>query len=209
VLILGGWGLFLAIAMPISHRRWVRTESAERERVAGVLRQLAAELGGEFIDPRVVRGVDEDGDEYARLDYGTAAVTCDGLAIEVGVQVFGTTNGQCLKVWVPAPPGRTWAVAGLCARTYRWSRGDPRKLGTFRRAYRSADPEWISPDARAALLDLVRHARDVSLDGAGLTMWAMPPGWPPSPRIRSVTDAAALVPHARRTAAAARLLLTS
>jgi len=208
VLMLGGWALFLAITVPISYRRWNRTDAAERERVAGVLRRLAAELGGEFIEPRVARGVD-DGDEYARLDHGTASVTCDGLAVEVGVQVIGTTNGQCLKAWVPVPPGRSWAVAWLRARTYRWSRGDPRAMSTFRRAYRSPDPERLSPDARAALLDLLRHASDVSLDAAGLTMWALPPRWPPSPRIRSVSDAEAMVPHVRRTAAAARLLLTS
>jgi hypothetical protein len=109
----------------------------------------------------------------------------------------------------PGPAGRTWAAASLSARTYRWLRGDPRKLSTFRRAYRPADPERLSPDARVDLLDLVRHATDVSLDAAGLTTWALPPRWPPGPRIRSVSDAAALVPHVRRTAAAARLLLTS
>jgi hypothetical protein len=212
VLILGGWALVLAITFPISMRRWERTDRAERERVAGVLRQLAAELGGRFIEPRVVRGV-EDGDEYAQLDHGTASVTSEGLAVEVGVQVIGTTNGQCLKVFIPAPPGRTWAVAWLDARVYRglrrWSRGAPGKLSTFRSAYRSADPEQLSLDARVALLDLLRHATDVSLDAAGLTMWTLPARWPPSPRVRSVTDVAALLPHVHRTAAAARLLLTS
>ena len=207
-LILGGYGLVMAIVLPISMRRWERTDSAERERVAGVLRHLAAEMGGEFLDPRVVRGVDDDGDAYAQLDHGTASVTRGGLTVEVGVQVIGTTNGQCLKVRVPVPQGRTWAVARLRSRDYRWSRGDPGTLGTFRRSYSSAEPERLSKDARVALLDVLQHATDVRLDAEGLTMWTLPPRWPPSPRIRSVSDAAALVPHVHRMAAAARLLLT-
>lgn len=209
VLVLGGYALLMAIAVPISMRRWNRTDSTERERVAGVLRQLAAQLGGEFVEPRVVRGVDDDGDEYAQLDHGTASVPSDGLVVEVAVQVLGTTNGQCLKVRVPVPHGRTWAVPWLHARTFRWSRGDAREPGTFRRAYRSADGHLLSPDARVALLALLDHATDVRLDGTALTMWTHPPRWPPSPRIRAVTDAAALVPHVRRTASAAHLLLAS
>lgn len=153
----------------------------------------------------MVRGVDDDGDEYAQLDHGTASVTSDGLAVEVGVQVIGTTNGQCVKVRVPVPRDRNWAMAWLCARALRWPRGDPRELSAFR----PASPERLSPEARAALLDLLRHATDVRLDAAGLTMWTVPHRWPPSPRIRGVTDPAALVAHVRRTAAAARLLLTS
>jgi hypothetical protein len=208
VVTLSASALLMAIGIPLSVRRWDRTDGAERARVAGVLRSLAAELGGEFIGPREVMGVSDDGDEYGPVpDYGTASVTSDGLVVEVGVQVMGGPNGKALKLWVPRPPGRAWTVARLEARAFMRSRGDPHDLRTFRRSFRSAEPDRLSQDARAALLDLLRHASDVKLDAGGLTVWALTAGNRASARIDSVTGVAALVPHVRRAAAAARLLL--
>ena len=206
---LGVTALYMAIGIPLSIRRWNRGDLAERERVAGILRSLAAELGGEFIGPREVMGETDDGEPYGPVpDYGTVAVTSAGLTVEVGVQVLGGPNAKSLRMWVPQPPGRSWTVASLHARSFRRPRGDPRDLRTFRRNYRSPDPERLSADARAALLDLLRHATDVRLDAAaGLIVWALPAGRGVNPRIGGVTDAMALVPHVRRTAAVARLLL--
>jgi hypothetical protein len=207
-LTLGATALFAAIGIPLSFRHWNRTDRAERERIAGVLRTLAAELGGEFTGPRDVMGVDDDGDEYGPVkDYGTASVTSEGLAVEAGVQVLGGPNGKSLRVRVLAPPGRAWRVASLRARSFRRSGGDPRDVRTFQRAYRCAEPERLSPDARAALLDLLRHASDVTLDAGGLTVWALPARKRADARVSGVTDAAAVAPHVRRAAVAARLLL--
>jgi hypothetical protein len=208
ILTLGASALLMAIGIPLSVRRWSRTDGAERERIAGVLRNLAAELGGEFIGPRDVLGVTEDGEEYGPVpDYGTALVKTEGLAVEVGIQVMGGPNAKSLRVWVPLPPGRAWTVAWLNPRVLGWPRGDPYQLRTFLRRYRSADPERLSQDARAALLNLLRHAADVKLDAGGLTVWALPAGRRATPYIRGVTDAALLVPHVRRTVGVARLLL--
>jgi len=209
VITLGVTALYMAIGIPLSTRWWHRTDRTERVRVAGVLRDLAGELGGEFAGPREVMGVDDDGDPYGPvLDYGTALVTSSGLAVEVGVQVMGGSTGKCVRLRAAAPEGRVWIVDRLHARAFRWEHGDPRDLRTFRRSYRTADPERLGPDARAALVELVvRGAVDVRLDGAGLTVWALPPTGRASPRISGITEAAALVPHVRRVAGAARLLL--
>jgi hypothetical protein len=190
-------------------RHWKETDRAERERVASVLRTLAAELGGDFVGPRDVMGVTDDGEEYGPVpDYGTASVTSQGLAVEVGVQVPGGPNAKSLRIGLPPPPGRTWTVDRLHARAYRRrSRGDPHEPRTFLGSYRSADPERLGPEARAALLDLLRHATDVRLDAGGLTVWALPARRRTDARIDGVTGTAALAPHVHRVAAVARLLL--
>ena len=207
-LTLSAMALLMAVGVPIAMRRWNRSDHAERERVAAVLRSLVAELGGEFIGPRLVMGVSDDGDEYGPVpDYGTASVTASGLTVEVGVQVMGGPTGKCLRVLVPLPPGGTWTVTRLQARAFRWSRGAPSDLRTFRRCYRADGAELLSEDARTALLDLLRDATDVRLDDAGLTVWALRPRQRADPLISGVTSAAALVTYVRRTAAAAARML--
>jgi hypothetical protein len=57
---------------------------------------------------------------------GTASATSSGLTVETGVQVLGSPNGQCVKLWVPIPAGRTWAVSRLDSRAFHWGLGDPR-----------------------------------------------------------------------------------
>jgi hypothetical protein len=208
VLVLGGWAVLMAIAWPISQRWWNRTDRAERERVAMILQELAAEMGGEFIGPREVRGVGDDGEAWGPvLDHGTASVTSSGLVVEACVQPLGAQNSKCLKLWIAVPAGRSWAVPWLDSRAFHWSLGDPHDLLTFRLSYRSTAAERLSREARAALVDVLRHSRDVRLDTSGLTVWALPPRWRASPSISGLTDAAALVPHVQRAAAAAHLLL--
>lgn len=108
-LTLGTYAIISAFAIPWSIRRWNRGDRTERERLAGVLRGLAAEMGGEFVGPRMVMGMtDEDGEYGPVLDYGTAMVTSAGLAIEAGVQVLGGPAGKSLKLRVPLPEGRSW-----------------------------------------------------------------------------------------------------
>jgi hypothetical protein len=208
VLVLSAEALVLAIGIPISTRHWHRTDRVERVRVAGILQVLATEMGGEFVEPRQVMGVDDEGDEYGPVpDYGTAAVTSSGLLVEVGVQVLGGPNGKSLRLSVAVPEGRTWSVKALRSRSFRWSQGDPYDLRTFLRSFRTPSPERLTLDARAALVRLLIHAVTVELDADALTVWALPARRRANPRISGVTDAAALVPHVHRTAAAARLLL--
>jgi hypothetical protein len=203
-LTLGGTALLMVIGIPISFRASRRLDRSERERVAAVLRELAATLGGEFIGPRKVMRIDEEGDEFGPADdYGTALAVSSGMAVEAGVEVQGALYGRSLRLWVAVPPGRSWAVDRLEARAWRWPGGE------FGRRYRCANPDRLSRDARAALLDLLRHVEHVELDAAGLTVWALPPRWTQrgTQRVYSIIDAARLVPHVHRTAAAARLLL--
>jgi hypothetical protein len=206
-LTLGAMALLLGIGIPLSMRRWNRTDAGERERIASVLSRLAADLDGEFIAPRNVMGVNDDGEEYGPvLDYGTALVRSSDLAVEVGVQVMGGPTGKCLKLRVPLPEGRAWSVAWLHGR-FHVRRGDPRELRTFRRAYRSADSQGLPVEARVALLDLDEEAAGVELSAEALTVWVLPPSRRASARIDGVTGAMALLPHVQRTAAVARLLL--
>jgi len=206
-LTLGATALILGIGVPLSMRRWNRTDVAERERIASVLSRLAGDLDGAFVGPRDVMGVNDDGEEYGPvLDYGTALVRSADLAVEVGVQVMGGPRGKCLKLRVALPEGRAWSVAWLRER-FQVRRGDPRALRTFRRAFRSADPEGLTVEARVALLSLAEEAAGVELSAEALTVWALPPSRRASARIDGVTDAMAVLPHVHRTAAVARLLL--
>jgi hypothetical protein len=125
----------------------------------------------------------------------------------VGVQVFGGTNGKCLRLRVPLPEGRAWSVESLRVRRFRRRRRDPRSPEAFRRAYRTADPERLTVEARVALLDMLDRAVDVVLEPAGLTVWTLRPRGRADPLIDTVTHAEALVPYVHRTAAAALLLL--
>jgi hypothetical protein len=63
---LGPTALFLGIGIPLSMRRWNRTDVAERQRIASVLSRLAADVDGAFIGPRNVMGVDDEGEDMAR-----------------------------------------------------------------------------------------------------------------------------------------------
>jgi hypothetical protein len=206
-LTLGATALLLGIGIPLSMRRWNRTDAAERERIASVLSRLAGDLGGTFIGPRNVMGVNDDGEEYGPvLDYGTALVRSSDLAVEVGVQVIGGPMGKCLKLRVLLPEGRAWTVAWLRQRVHL-RRGDPQALRTFLRAYRSADPEGLTVEARVALLDLAQEAAGVALSAEALTVFALPASRRASAQIDGVTGAVAVLPYVHRTAAAARLLL--
>src|SRR5215831_987215 len=150
---LSAQALFLAIGIPIQTRHWNRTDRAERQRVGAVLHELATEMGGEFIEPRQVMGVDDEGDRFGPVpDYGTAAVTSSGLLVEAGVQVMGGPNGKSLRVSVAVPEGRAWTVQRLESRSFRWSGGDPYDMRTFTRSYRTPDPERLGSEARAALV---------------------------------------------------------
>ena len=209
-LLLSAQALFLVIGIPLTNRRWYRADRAERLRVAAILQHLATEMGGEFIEPREVYGTNDEGEKFGPVtDYGAAAVTSSGLVVEVGVQVMGGPNGKSLRLSVAVPEGRAWTVESLQSRTFRWSGGDPTDMRTFLRSYRTASPERLGRDARAALVELLRHSVTVELDGAGLTAWALPARKSANPLISGVTDAESLVPHVRRTAAAARLLLAA
>jgi hypothetical protein len=187
--------------------RYNRVDRAERERVAGVLRGLAALTGGAYAGPREVVPVDDDGKRYPPvLDYGTTAVRSAGMMVEAGVQV-GAPAAKCLRLRVPLPPGRAWTVARLRARRLGpWLTGVPAPRA-FRLAYRCSDPDRLSAEARAALLDLRADAVDLWLEPDALTVWVLRPTARNDARVDGVTDAPGLAPYVHRAAAVASLLL--
>jgi len=192
LLILAGYAIFFAIAMPWSLRRWRRRDESEHERVGMVFRDLAARLGGEFIEPREVMGVDDDGDEYGPvLDHGTVSVRRSGLAVDVGVQPLAGPAGKCVKLRIALPEGRSWAVV------------TERERDLLRAPH-------LKPDARAELKAHLWHCRRVHVEPAALTAWmscSRGLWWRAQPDIDGVTTAYALVPHIDRAVAIARLLL--
>lgn len=107
--------------------------------------------------------------------------------------MLGGPNSKSLRLRVPIPHGRRWTVDRL----------DRRAIRRQRRGH----PNGLSPEARAALLELLQHATDVELDAGGLTVWALRANRWTDASIDGVTGAAALVPHVHRVARVARLLL--
>jgi hypothetical protein len=201
------YGLLCGIGIPLASRRWARTDRAERARIAEVLRRLAAEMGGEFVVPREVPVVDDDGHDYGRRpDYGTALVSSLGLVVEVGVQV-GAPAAKCLRVRVLLPPGRAWSVQRLRARRLGpWLTRVPAP-STFRLAYRGAGTEHLGGEARTTLLALRADAVDLWLQPDALVVWVLRASSRSDARVDGVTDAARLVPYIGLTAEVARLLL--
>jgi len=201
------FGLLCGIGIPLASRRWARTDRAERERVAAVLRRLAVGMGGEFVAPREVPVVDDDGNDYGRRpDYGTARVSSSGLLVEIGVQV-GAPAAKCLRVRALLPPGRAWSVKRLRARRLGpWLTRVPAPRA-FRLAYSGAGTEHLNGEARAALLALRAHAVDLWLQPDALVVWVLRASSRSDARVDGVTDAARLVPWVGRTAEVARLLL--
>jgi hypothetical protein len=194
------------IGIPLSWRRWKRIDRRERERVSAILRRLAADLGGEFEGPRLIRLVDEDGVDWgAWPDSGTALVTVAGLQVEVGVQLGGPAP-KCLRLRVPRPAGRAWPEVTLRARRVGpWLTGVPAPR-TFRLAFRSAGAERLGAEARAALLALRADAVDLRLGPDGLTVWVLRSSSRGDARMDGIRDAAQVTPHVRRVAEVARLL---
>jgi hypothetical protein len=208
-LTLGGFALFMAVGIPLSVRRYDRVDRAERERLASVLRGLAALMGGEFAGPREVVAVDDGGGRYPpTLDYGTAIVRSAGLTVEAGVQV-GPPAGKSLRLRVELPPGRAWTVSRLRARRLGpWLTRVPAPR-TFRLAYGCSTPGRLSAGARSALLVLRADVVDLRLEPDALTVWVLRPTARTDARVDGVRDAPSLVAYVHRTAAVARLLLAN
>jgi hypothetical protein len=125
--------------------------------------------------PREVVPVDDDGKRYPPvLDFGTTAVRSAGMMVEAGVQV-GAPAAKCLRLRIPLPPGRAWTVARLRERRLGpWLTGVPAPRA-FRLAYRCSDPDRLSAEARAALLDLRADAVDLWLEPDALTVRVLRP----------------------------------